>query len=205
MDGDEVGLGHQLLQRHQRHNAVAGHFFGHIGIAGDDPHCEPQRPLGHQPSDPAQPQNSQRFVAQLYSLPARPLPPSVGQRGVGLGDISGLGQEQGHSVLGGRDDVGQGVIDHQHPVIGSRVHIHVVQAHPGPAHDHQLAPRIEHLGSHLGGRPDDQRLELHNRFQQLSRGQPCADIYFMPSVAELGQPAVGDLLGNQNPGHRPSQ
>ena len=113
-------------------------------------------PLGHQGADAAQTDNAQHLVAQLHTLPARPLPAAINQCRMGLGDVAGLGQQQRHGVFGGRQGVGLRCVDHHHTLGGGCGHIHVVQANPGAAHHHKIIGRSQHLGGHLGGRTDDQ-------------------------------------------------
>jgi hypothetical protein len=47
-------------------------------------------------------------------------------------DVPGLGEQQRHGVLGGRDRVGVGRIDHQHAALGGRHQVDVVDADPRP-------------------------------------------------------------------------
>ena len=156
VDGDEVGLGHQLVEAHQLDAHVLGPVGGDEGVVGHQPHAEGQGPLGHQGADPAQADHAQGLAVQLDPLPLGALPLAGHQGGVGLGDVAGLGQQQGHGLLGGRQDVGLGGVDHHHPALGGRGHVDVVEADAGPAHHHQVGAGREHLGGDRGGRADDQ-------------------------------------------------
>ncbi len=62
-----------------------------------------------------------------FHCPARRLASAAGM-------LPGRGQQQGHRVLGGRDDVRGGRVDHHHAARGGRRHVDVVQPDPGPRH-----------------------------------------------------------------------
>ena len=75
----------------------------------------------------------------------------VDQGGVGGGDVAGLGQQQGHRVLGGRQHVGLRGVDDHHALAGGGLGVDVVEADAGPADDDQVGARLEHLGGDLRG------------------------------------------------------
>ena len=97
---------------------LAGGRVGHVGVVGDDLHAEGGGPGGHEPADLAEADDAERLVGQLDALPLRALPAPVDQRGVGLGDVAGLGQQHGHGVLGGGEDVRLRRVDHHHARAG---------------------------------------------------------------------------------------
>ena len=94
---------------------------------------------------------------QLDALPSGPLPPTGDEGRVGLRDVAGLGQQESHGVLGGREDVRLGCVDHHHPSSGGRGHVDVVETDPGPADDHEVGTGFDQVTGHLGRRPDDER------------------------------------------------
>ena len=89
------------------------------------------------------------------------------ERGVGLRDVAGLGEQQRHRVLGRRDDVALRRVDHHHAAARGGVDVDVVEADAGPADHHQLVGGLEHLGGDLRGRADDQRVRADDAGEQV--------------------------------------
>ncbi len=75
---------------------------------------------------------------ELDALPLRAFPLAGDQRGMGLGDVAGLGQQQSHGVLGRREDVRLRSVDDHHAALGGRGGVDVVEPDAGPSHDHQV-------------------------------------------------------------------
>ena len=201
VDGDEVGGGHQLLQPHQIDAHVLGPVGRDEGVVGHQPHAEGQRPLGHQGPDPAQADHAQGLAVQLDALPLGALPLPCHQGGVGLGDVPGLGQQQGHGLLGGREDVGLGGVDHHHPPLGGRGHVHVVEPDAGPAHHHQVGAGRQHLGGDRGGGADDQGLGPGDGCDQILRGQAELHVDLVAGPGHQVQARLGQLLRDEHPTH----
>ncbi len=133
VDGQEVGLAHHLLQREQLDAHLLGPLRRHVGVEGHQAHPEGVGPLGHEGADPAQADHAEGLAVQLDTLPAGALPLARLEGGVGLGDVAGLGEQQGHGVLGRREDVGPGGVDDHDAPAGGGGHVDVVEADPGPA------------------------------------------------------------------------
>ena len=100
--------------------------------------CRTPRPVGDELADAAQPDDAERLVGQLDALPPAALPPAGHERGVGLGHVARLGEQQRHRVLGGRDDVALRGVDHHHAAARGRLDVDVVEPDPGPADDDQV-------------------------------------------------------------------
>ena len=170
VDGDEVGLGHQLLDAHQAHPHGPGPLLGDEGVVADELHAEGVGALGHQGAGPSQAHHAEHLAVQLDALPLRALPAPGHQRGVGLGDVAGLRQQQGHGLLGHREDVRRRGVDHHDATLGGRRDVDVVQADAGPPHHLQRGPGGQHLGRHLGGGADDQRVRPRRPPRATPRG-----------------------------------
>ena len=193
--------GHQLVQAHQLHAHVLGPVGRDERVVGHQPHAEGQGPLGHQGPDPAQTDHAEGLAVQLDALPFGALPLPRHQGGVGLGDVPGLGQQQGHGLLGGREDVRLGGVDHHDPALGGRRHVHVVQADAGPAHHDQVGPGRQHLGGHRGGRADDQGLGPDDGRHQLLGGQPELHVDLVAGLGHQVEAGLRQLLGDEHPTH----
>ena len=141
VDGEEVGLGDDLVERQQLDTDLAGPLGRHERVVGDEPHPEAACPVGDELADAPEADDAERLVGQLDALPPGPLPAPGDQRGVGLRHVARLGEQQRHRVLGGRDDVAlRGVDDHHAPRRGG-VDVDVVEPDAGPADDQQVAAR----------------------------------------------------------------
>ena len=105
VDGEEVGLGHHLVEREQLGAELPGPLGADVRVEGEQAHPERGRPLRHQRPDPPQADDAQDLAVQLDALPAGSLPAPGDQRGVGLGHVAGLREQQRHGVLGRGQDV----------------------------------------------------------------------------------------------------
>ena len=143
VDGEEVGLGDHPFEGQQLRAQLPGSLGADVGVVGQQPHPEGGGPLGDQRADPAQPDHAEHLAVQLDPLPAGALPPAGDQGGVGLRDVAGLGQQEGHGVLGGGEDVGLRGVDDHHPAAGGGGHVDVVEPDAGPADHHQVGRGLE--------------------------------------------------------------
>ena len=125
----------------------------------------------------------------------------VDEGGVSLRDVAGLGEQQRHRVLGGRDDIRLRGVDNHHAASRRRIEIDVVEADPGPADDHQVVGGGEQLLVDHRGRADDQRCRAGDRRQQLVPRQPELHVDDVSGGSEALQPALGDLFGDEDAGH----
>ena len=95
VDGEEVGLGQQPLERHHAHLQLGRPLLRDQGVGGDHLHPKGLRPAGHLAADVAQPDHAQRLLTQLSSQVERSLPPSLPDRLGSLGDVTCQGEHQG--------------------------------------------------------------------------------------------------------------
>ena len=117
---------------------------------------KPAGPVGDELADAAEPDDAERLVGQLDALPLAALPAPGDERRVGLGHVAGLGQQQRHRVLGGRDDVALRRVDDHHAAGGGGVDVDVVEADAGPTDDEEVGAGGQHLVGDRGRRADDQ-------------------------------------------------
>ncbi len=201
VDGDEVRLAEQLLQRDQPDAELRGTAGLDVGVVGDQGDPEGGQPLGHQHADAAQAHHADGLLGDLDAGELRPLPGALAQRGVGGGDVPGGGQQQRHGVLGGADDVGGGGVDHHDAARGGGGDVDVVQADPGARDDLQVGRRRQGLGVDGGGAAHHHRGRVGQRGQQ--RGAVGAvDVPDLEPGAEHLQGTGGELLGDEDDGRR---
>ena len=81
------------------------------------------------------------------------------------------------------------------------VDVDVVEADPGPAHDHQVGTRLQDLGRDLGLGADDEGGRALHRHLQLGRREPEADVDLVPRLPQAGQAALGDGFADEDSGH----
>ena len=82
------------------------------------------------------------------------------------------------------------------------VDVDVVEADPGPPDDRQAGPGRQHVGRHLRGRADDQRVRADDRLEQLLGAQALLHVDLVAGVGQQVEPALRDLLRYQYPCHR---
>ncbi len=201
MDGQKVRLGEHCGQRRERDAHLPGPVSRHVGVVRDEPHPERRRPLCHQGADPTEPHDSQGLAVQLDALPLGAFPPPGDQRRMGLGDVAGLGQQQGHGVLGGGKHVGLGSVDDHHAPAGGGRHVDVVEPDAGPPDDDEIMPGVNDLGGDLGGRTDDQGGRARHLLEQFGRAEPGGEVNVVAGSPQQVQTGIGDGLGHQDSGH----
>ena len=83
VDGDEVGLGEQLVEAHELDAELAGLGAASVGVVGDDLHAEALEPLGDEGADAAEADDADGLVEQLDAgvLAALPRPRLEGRVG----------------------------------------------------------------------------------------------------------------------------
>jgi hypothetical protein len=138
VDREEVRLGDDLVQRHQLDATLTGLVGRHERVVGDEAHPEPAGPVGDELADAPKADDAERLVGEFDPLPFAPLPPAGDQRGMGLGNVASLRQQEGHRVLGRRHNVRLRRVDHHHASLRGGVDIDVVEADTGPTHDNQV-------------------------------------------------------------------
>ena len=76
-------------------------------------------------------------------------------------------------------------------------------ADAGPADDDELVGGFEHLGGDLGRAADHQRRRAPHRVEELARREsPRLHVDLEPGAAHGLEPAVGELLGDEDALHR---
>ncbi len=205
VDRDEVRMRRTAPRGPELHAHVPGPLRRDEGVVGDEPHPEGQRPLGDESADPPEADDAERLAVQLDALPLRALPLAGHQSGVGLGDVAGLGEQQGHRLLGGREDVRLRGVDHHHaPLRSPRATSTLSSPMPArPTTTSEVAGRLSTSAVDLRGRADDRgRARRRPRRQQLLGGQSQrARRPRGRRGAARSRPALGDLLGHQYPCH----
>ena len=86
MEGHEIRLRAELVERHELGAQVACHLRGNERIVGQHEHAEGKRPAGHLLADPPQSDDSKRLPAELGPNQAVFLPATLLHPGVSPGD-----------------------------------------------------------------------------------------------------------------------
>ena len=128
VDGEEVGLGDDLVEAEQLDAHLLGPILGHERVVRHEAHPEALGAVGDELADAAEADDAERLVGQFDAFPAAALPATRDERGVGLGHVAGRREQQRHRVLGGGDDVALRGVDDHHAARGGRRDVDVVEA-----------------------------------------------------------------------------
>ena len=91
------------------------------------------------------------------------------QRGIGLGDVPGQGQHHGDGVLGSRDGVSAGGVEHDDAFLGGGLHVHVVDADTCSAYDFEPVRGFDDIGRYLRPAANDQGIVFSYLLDELFR------------------------------------
>ena len=195
MQGHEIGLGQQLIQRQQLHPDAPGVIRGHERIIPRQPHPEPLSAAGHFGAHPPQAADAQGFIAHFHAHKGAAPPLAAPQRLVGAGDVAGQGQHQRDGMLGGGHGVAGGRVHHRDPGPGGRLQINVVHPDSGAGDHLQPPPGGDHLPVDPRFAAHHQRIIPRHRRQQFGRRQPRLDLNLGPGRQQR-YPLRADRIGN---------
>ena len=200
MDGDEVGLGQQLIHLHIGDVQLLGDHGDLIDIEGDDLHADG---LGHHAqvlTDAAEAHDAQGLALQLNALAIGLLLPLALAHGVtGDGQIPGAGEHMAHGQLCHRLGGGAGGILHVDAVGLGIVHVDVVHTHAAADDQLQLAAlgRINVLLADLGLGADHGHVKPAQGLAQLI-GLIELLHYLMAMLPQLRHSSLIHTVSNQN-------
>ena len=126
----------------------------------------------------------------------------VDQIGVRLRDVPRLRQQQRERLLGGADDVGLRRVHDHHAAPGRLVDVDVVEPDAGARDDLEVGRGGQHVGGHLGGAADDQRVVGRDLGGEVARGEFGSDVDLEVLRQQL-EALLGQGLGDEHP-HRVS-
>ncbi len=201
VEGEEVRHPHQLEQLEQLDVDLASPLRSDERIVGDDLHPERRRPLGHQLADASEADDPERLVGQLHALPLGPLPAPGDEGSMGLRNVAGLGQQHGHRVLRGGEDVRLRGVHHHHALLGSGLGVDVVEPDAGSSHHDEVRTGGQHLCGDRRRRADDQGVGTRHRRQEPFRREVQLEVDLVAGRPESVEAPVGDLLGHQDASH----
>ncbi len=196
MEGDEVGLGVDVLERCGRLDPeLAEALWRDIRVVCENPQPERGSTAGDLPADAAEAQHAEGLAGELDPGEPLPLPAPRSERSMRLGNVARDRQEERDRVLRGRDDGRLGrVRDDDAPPRGG-VDVDVVEPH-ARAPDHFESPRLrDHVRVESRPRADDDGVELSDDRAELAL-RVLDDV---EPLAEEGEPGLGDRLADENP------
>src|SRR5690606_21621385 len=167
VDGGEVALAQQLVQRDEFHAELGGAGGLYVRVVRDDVHVERGEALGDQDADAAEAEHPDGLALQLDAGVLRPLPLALLEGRVALGDVPRGREQERDGVLGGGDDVGRRRVHDHHAGLGGGLDVDVVEADAGAGDDAQGLGVLEHLGGDLRGAAHDQRVHVPDGGEQL--------------------------------------
>ncbi|CAB4813981.1 unannotated protein [freshwater metagenome] len=198
---EEVGLGNQILERQHLDVHLLAALGRHEGIVGHEAHAERLGAMGNKLANAAEPDDAEGLVREFHTLPLRALPSPRLERSVCLGHVAGLGEQQRHRVLRGRHDVALRCVHHHHAALGCCGHVDVVETDTCPTHHDEVGGALQHLGSHLGGGPDDECVGTHERCGQRFRREVEPNVNGVTGGPKAVEAALGDFFGDKDTSH----
>ena len=180
------------------HAELTEALLGHVGVEGHHAHAEAERPLCHELPDAAETEHAERLLVHLHAAELGAVPGAPGERPVRLRNLAREREQQRERVLGGGDHVGLRRVGHDHAALRGRVHVHVVHPHAGAADGLQPLGALEQVGVELGGRADQDPVELADAPLELLLAPVRADLDLEPGVAQQLDAGVADLLPDQD-------
>ena len=199
--GDEVALGHQLLEAHHLDAHLTRSIRRHERVVGHQSHSECQRSLRHQLANATQADDAQRLVGQFDAFPLAALPTPGLQRRVRLRHVARRRHEQSHGVFRRRHDVALGRVHHHHTTTRRGLDIDVVETDARTTHHDQLVGGLEYISRHLRGRTDDQRMGTLQGRRQRGWRQIQLDVDGVTGRPQAIESTSGDFFGNEDACH----
>ena len=108
VEGEEVGVGEDVLYRDEGDIVLARDHGGDEGIVADELHAEGAGAAGDLEADAAEADDAEGLATELGALERLLVPLARVQAGVGVGDLAGHGDHEAEGELGDSDGVGAG-------------------------------------------------------------------------------------------------
>lgn len=157
---DVIGLGVEVVNRHERDAEFLGACGRKIRIATDDSHAEGLRPPRRFGSDSAETNDAENLARQFGALQIL-LVPLAGASGlVGAGDVTCHGNHQPEREFRDRNRTGTRSVHHHDAAPGCNLHVDVVYANSGATNDADASGGIDERCVGLNSRAHDQRVRV---------------------------------------------
>ena len=201
VDGEEVSFRQQRLKVAELDARLLRAFGGDQRVVGEHAHAQPLAgDACHLGSDLAETEDAERLLAQLDAHELRALPEAGMQGAVGGGKVAREREHHRDGVLGGRDRVAGGCVEHEHAVPRRRLDVDVVDADTG-ASDHAQSRRGgEHLGGDLGLAANHERVVVADALAERARLEPGHDVD-LARGAQACHAVLGDRVRNEDARH----
>ena len=167
MQGDEIGLGEQLVQFH----LGDAHFLGALGrkegVIGQNVHAQPDGARADDGADIAGADDAERLAGDFDTHELRLFPLAGLRRGIGGRKLASDGEHQRDGVFGGRDRVAEGRVHDNDTTARGGGDIDIVDADAGAADDLEIGRRRNQFLGRLGGGADGETIVIADDFGEL--------------------------------------
>ncbi len=172
---DRGGLGHAALMNAR--NQL-------LGMAAQDPRLTNVRPNGME-DVPEYRVDVDWEKAGALGVPITSIHDTIAarsrlERGIGLRNHTGAGEDHADGVFRGRDRVAAGRVHDHDALFRGSGNVYVIEAASGAADDLELRCFLQEPGRDLGGRPDDERVILADDLLNLFDAGLAPGIHFEP-------------------------
>jgi len=201
VQGDEVRLGKQLVQRHFLHAHFHGALRRQERVIGGNLHLEAERAAGHDGADIARADETKRLAGQLDAHEAVLFPLAGLRRGVRLRNLARQGKHERDGVFRRRDRVAERRVHHHHALCRGVGDVDIVDADTRTADHLEVGGRVEDLLGHLGRGPDGEAVILADHRFQLVRRLAGNLVHLDAAIPEDLRGLRVHLVGNEYFGH----
>ena len=201
VQGHDVRLLEQLVERHEGHAHLGGLLGRKVGIVPEDARLERAGARGHARSHLPEPDDADGLAGELGADELRFLPFSRRHRGGGLRDPAQEREQDAEGVLDRGDDVAGRRVQHQNAARRGGRDVHVVDAHAGPPDDGEARSRREEGRVDARGAAHEERVGVGERGEELLASGAGEVHDLVPRAAQKVEARRRNLLGDDDAAH----
>ena len=192
VEGDEIGLGEELLEGDEVDGEFAGGGFADEGIECEDAHIKGFGAEGNFAADATEADEAESLAAD-FGAGGGFLPAAFAHGGVELGELTNEGEEECESVLGDADGAAARSAHDEDAAFRGGFEVDVVDANAGAADGAEVGSFVEEVGGDFGGAPDDEGVGGREFGEErVFVGEDDLPVGLIPEELDA---AVADLVG----------
>jgi hypothetical protein len=195
-----VGLGEEVVERHQFDAQAGRDRLGHERVVCDQAHAEAGGAPRHFLTDAAEAGEAKRLVAHFLAEKFLLFPLALFHGRVGRGQMAGEREDETHRELGHADAVGARCVHHDDAAAARSRHVDVVDASAGPGDYPKLGRCRDDGRRHLGGAANHECVGVSDVGGQRVRCAAGARVHRPSFGAEQFESGSGEVVGDDDLG-----